>query len=179
MYNHIKQTQHVDKMSIFGNKNTTLSLRINNNLKIKLREISQFENKSLNDLSTIIFTDFVNDYAIQQVKDDEIPTAEQAKEMIKSQREAIYQSSINLVKLKIKTMIEDADDYTVIRKKELQLPFQQIQIELQNLGYHVYVVQHHIVIGDVTLGEQSYYQGDVLISPKQDVISEFKEFDEP
>lgn len=128
-------------------RNTPVSLRLPKALKDNIAEIAKKKDTSLNEVSIQALTEFVENYELEQVKDDEIPSAEQIKQQIKASKERITKSYKDSIKMQLSRMADNAtetittdifceDDGSYSLREEIS---KKIKEELENLGYYVFI----------------------------------------
>lgn len=128
-------------------RNTPVSLRLPKVLKDNIAEIAKKKDTSLNEVSIQALTEFVENYELEQVKDDEIPSAEQIKKQIQASKDRITQSYKDGIKMQLAYMAENATDTTVTDmfcvndgSHELRTEISNnIKSDLEKLGYFVFI----------------------------------------
>lgn len=152
-------------------KYAAINIRVLEELKDSLQKIAKKKDTSLNDVTSTVLAEFVENYELEQVKNDEIPSAAEAKKLVVIQREKNLQEALNLVKSRIKEMIDDAGDYTSVAANEIEnLFYDEIISELKKLNYSTYVVRQGIA--DHRQPKAMHNKDDILISYDERTISQ-------
>ncbi len=128
-------------------KTVTISIRTTEELKAELTKIAKEKDTSLNDVTSSVLAEFVENYKLEQVKDNEIPSAEQIKKQIKASRDRIIQSYKDSIKIQLSIMAENAQDTIStdifrINNEPYELREEissNIKKELEGLGYYVFI----------------------------------------
>lgn len=158
-------------------KNAPLSLKITPSLKGKLQKIAKEKDTSLNDMSSQIFAEFVENYELEQVKDDEIPSAEELRSLIEKKEEVLINEYHNKIKATIRDMAHSACDgmaFDLFKGDNLSSHQKKIILtslvnKLTSLGYFT-----HIFTKDSKIGTFPIKADYLAISITEENINHFK-----